>query len=118
MLETIIPSAHAAFDATSLSEIFSNGLIGGDRPFSEIVTNLVTFVLYLGAILAVIYLVYAGIQYVTASGDAEKAKLARQGIINAIIGIVVILIAVALVTWVSGIVGSGNADTGARLPLV
>lgn len=49
------------------------------------------------AILAVIYLVWSGIQYVTAGGSAEKAKTARTGVINAVIGIVIIVAAYTII---------------------
>jgi hypothetical protein len=59
--------------------------------------------------LAVIYLVISGIQYITSGGDATKAENARKGIVNAVIGIVVILVALLIINWVMKIVQSGTA---------
>lgn len=41
--------------------------------------------------LALFYILYAGILYITAGGDANRVKTARATILNAMIGIVVIL---------------------------
>lgn len=48
-----------------------------------------TLGLIAGAI-AVIFLIYSGILYLTAAGNEANAKKGQQGIINAIIGIVII----------------------------
>ena len=53
--------------------------------------------LLLVAIVAVLFLVFYGFQYITAGGDPEKAKKARAGIINAIIGIIVVSLAFTIV---------------------
>ena len=65
--------------------------------------------LLIAGVLAVFYLVWAGIQYITAGGSPDKAKAARQGIINAIIGIVVIVAAFFIVRFAVSI---GNTVSG------
>ena len=60
--------------------------------FSAVVANVMTWVLAVVAIMAFIYLIISGVNYITAGGDAEKATKARTGILNAIIGIVVVVL--------------------------
>ena len=55
-------------------------------------------------LVAVIFLIYGGIMYITAGGNPESATKARTIIINAIIGIVIILLAFTVVWWVSSII--------------
>ncbi|MCX6809192.1 MAG: pilin [Candidatus Berkelbacteria bacterium] len=43
------------------------------------------------SIIAVLVLVYAGIQYVTAGGDQEKAETAKKTIVGAIIGLLLVI---------------------------
>lgn len=69
--------------------------------FTTLTGNIIKTVLLFAGILATIFLIYAGIQYITASGDATKATAARTAIVNAIIGIVIILIAFSITSWVS-----------------
>jgi len=59
-------------------------------------------ILAVGLGIAVILLIIGGINYMTAGGDAEKAKSARGMIINAIIGIVIILAAAFILALVQG----------------
>ncbi len=58
------------------------------------------FLLLAGSI-AVIYLIYGGVLYITAGGDAEKATKGRTALINAIIGIIIILAAFAIANFVA-----------------
>jgi len=61
-------------------------------------------ILVIAGILAVIFLIYGGILYITAGGDAEKATKGRTAVVNAIIGIVIILLAIVIVQWVRSLV--------------
>jgi hypothetical protein len=45
---------------------------------------------YLTGAVAVIFLMYYGIQYISSQGSPEKTKVARAGVINAILGIIII----------------------------
>ena len=107
IIHNIIPHAYA------ISTIANPGFIS----FNTIVENTIKVLLLIAAILATIFLVYSGIQYITASGEPAKATAARTGIVNAIIGIIVIILAFSITTWVSKAVikgdpGSGGASTG------
>ncbi|HSI20838.1 MAG TPA: pilin [Verrucomicrobiae bacterium] len=86
--------AHAA-SPFSLPKPKQN-LDGGSTPettLTTLATRVIDIIFLLAGILAVIYLLWSGIQYITAGGNADKVKAARQGIINAVIGIVVIMAA-------------------------
>ncbi len=69
---------------------------------SGLVTKVSNWVFVIAGVLAFFYLLYSGILYITASGNAEQAKKAQQGILNAIIGIVIIVFAYAIVRAVVG----------------
>ena len=77
-------------------------------PFATFVGNIIQLILLIAGILATIFLIVAGIQYITAGGDPTKTSAARQGIVNTIIGIIVILIAFSIVSWVTSAVISGK----------
>lgn len=59
----------------------------------------ISITLWIAAVLAVIYLIYGGILYITAGGDAEKATKGRTALINAIIGIIIILLCLVIVAY-------------------
>jgi len=76
--------------------------------FQTLVGNVLQVILLVAGILATVYLIIAGIQYITAGGDATKATAARTGIVNAVIGIIIIIIAFSLVTWIINAVSTGT----------
>ena len=90
------------------AEIQALGPVNADQGITATLTNLINIGLAIVGILAVVYLVYGGLLYITAGGDAEKAGKGRTAITNAIIGIVIIL--AALIIY-NGVIGSfkGNA---------
>jgi len=65
------------------------------------------FLIIAGAV-AVVYLVFGGIQYITAGGDSAKAEKGKTTIVNAIIGIAIIFVAILIVRWVGDILNRGT----------
>jgi hypothetical protein len=72
-----------------------------------LVTLIVTWLLYFAGVLAFIFLVVSGIMYITAGGNPEQSKKAQQGLINAIIGIIVITLAFVILRTVGNFVSTG-----------
>ena len=69
---------------------------------SDLVTRVIGWVMVVAGILAFFYLVYSGILYVTAAGNPEQAKKGQQGLINAVIGIVVIMLSYVILSAIAG----------------
>ena len=59
-------------------------------------------------IIAVIMIVFGGIQYTTSNGNPSQAQKAKQTITYAIIGLAITIFAVAIVNLVVGAVGNGS----------
>lgn len=95
-----------AYAATTLPSL---QFYQGTTTFQNLIGKIIDWVLILAGAIAVIYLVYGGILYITAGGDAEKATKGRTAVVNAIIGIVIIMLAILLVNWVGTIVQNGSA---------
>ena len=53
-------------------------------------------------VIAVVYIIVAGIQYVTSSGDPGKASKALKTIIFALVGLVIVVTAAILTNFVLG----------------
>lgn len=49
---------------------------------------------------AVGFVIYGGVQFVTSQGDPEKAKRARQTVFNALIGVVIAIVAASVVSYI------------------
>ncbi|MDD5606046.1 MAG: TrbC/VirB2 family protein [Patescibacteria group bacterium] len=71
---------------------------GGIDSLTGIIDNAIQIIAGIAGAIAVGYLVYGGITYIT--GGAKGAETAKQIIINAIIGMVVILLAYVIATSV------------------
>lgn len=76
-----------------------------------IIASGINAVLVLVGAIAVIYLIYGGLTYMTAGGDAEKATKGRTVLVNAIIGIVIVVIALVVVQFVQRYFGTGTSAT-------
>ena len=64
------------------------------------VMGLIKSVLGFVTIIAVVYCLWAGFQIMTAGGDEEKVKSGRKTIIQVIIGIIIMWLSYAIVTWI------------------
>lgn len=66
-----------------------------------IINNISMIVLAFVGVLAVLYLIYGGVLYLTAGGEAEKASKGRTAITNAIIGIIIIILSFVIYQFVT-----------------
>ncbi len=74
-----------------------DSLFGADDGIFKTIVNIMLFIV--GAI-AVIMLIFGGIRYVTSGGDQNHVTAAKNTILYAIIGIIVALLAFAVVNFV------------------
>lgn len=84
---------------------------GSDYP-QTLVTNIIEYVLWFLGALAVIFVIYGGILYITSGGDADKTKKARDTLLYAVIGIIVVVLAVAIVNFAANL---GKSDVTSML---
>jgi len=77
--------------------------------FASIYQNVINLFLYGMGVIAVLVFIYAGIQYMTAGGDQEKAEKAKKTIVGAIIGIVLIAASLVIYNFTIGAVDNSNS---------
>lgn len=65
----------------------------------------VDMMLYAAGILAVIFIIVGGVTYMTAEGSPEKAASARKRIFNAVLGLVIVLMATVVVSFLGRAIG-------------
>ncbi len=66
----------------------------------NITGTVIKVLMYIAGILAVIMVIYAGFLYVTSAGDSGKVQKAKTALIYAVVGIVVAVLAYAIVAFV------------------
>lgn len=70
---------------------------------ATLIGKVITWVLGLVGAIAVLFIIYAGILYVTSSGNKERIEQAKQTLTYAVIGLVVIVLAGVIVSLVTGL---------------
>ncbi len=77
--------------------------IGGNEnqpKLEEGIKTVVNVLLFLLAAIAVIMIIIGGIRYTTSNGDASNTKAAKDTILYAVIGLIVAILAYAIVNFV------------------
>jgi hypothetical protein len=77
------------------------GSAGNDNAQS-MAQKIVSTLLFILGILAVIMIIVGGIRYVTSAGDASRVKAAKDTVMYSVVGLVVAILAYAIVTFVVG----------------
>lgn len=100
-----IPAAFLSSAAFSIGKAFAfGGQVPGSLPGSPdittVVTNILSMVLNLLALLAAVVIVIAGIRLIFSMGDEEGKETAKKTILYAVIGLLIILFAKAIITFV------------------
>lgn len=99
-VDVISPACNDINDSTvckdSASSTNKNTILGRDGIITKVI-NVLSIVI---GIVSVIVIIVAGIRYIVSSGDSGKITDARNSIIYAVVGLVVALLAQAIVTFV------------------
>ena len=69
------------------------------------VATVINIILYAIGIVAVIMIIFGGFQYITSSGDAAKVTKAKNTILYGIVGLVIAVLAYAIVNFVLNGIG-------------
>lgn len=75
---------------------------GGGTSLEDNIKTIVNVLLFLLGAIAVIMIIIGGIRYATSNGDAGQVKSAKDVILYAVIGLVVAILAYAIVNFVVG----------------
>ncbi len=79
---------------------FGDSVGYGDATLPQVVGNIVTIVLSLLGLVAVVLIIIAGFQWMTSAGNEEKVKNAKKLMGSALIGLIIIVLAYAIATFV------------------
>lgn len=82
----------------------------GNGDFNTFIGNIINILLGIAFLLAVLFLIIGGFWYITSAGNEETAEKGKSTAINAIIGLVVIILSYVIVNVISGLVikSAGN----------
>ena len=65
-----------------------------------ILMGVLEMVLRIAGLVAIAFVIYGGISYITSQGQPDKTKNAQETIINALVGLVIAMLSVAVVSFI------------------
>ena len=86
----------------SLINIARAGVIDEAPNISQLLLNILNFLLQIFGIIAIIALAVSGIFYLVSSGNEDRIKLAKKASLYSIIGIAVALTGMIIIKTISG----------------
>ena len=105
-------SAKIVFEWSHAKVDEANKGTGSGASLGAVINSLLTWLLGFLALIAVIFAIYGGFQILTAGGDEEKVKKGKTTLINALIGLFVIWISWAAVSWIFDSLNDGVITWG------
>ena len=89
-----------------------SGLKCGDTSVNGLIKVVINWMLGVAFAIAVLFLIIGGFWYITSAGNEETAEKGKGTVINAIIGIVIIILSYVIINVVSNLV-QNSVVTGA-----
>lgn len=92
-------------DATGIAKVVCDlGGVGGQNT-GRTLQGIVVFFIILAVVFALIYLLWGGLKWITSRGDKAEVESARNHIIAAVIGLIVVFLAVFILSIVLAALG-------------
>lgn len=105
-------NVESGLNQSRLVGLFGTGGISGSRNLTELIYAAIRLMLTFAGAIAVLFVVYGGFQYLTAQGNDEQAEKGKTTLVNAMMGIVIIILSYALVAVVVNLVSYGSGLFG------
>lgn len=76
---------------------------------TDIILTVVNYLLSIAGLLAVLFIIIGGFRFMTAGGNEEASDKAKKTIINALVGIVVVILSFAIVRGIANLLISNGS---------
>lgn len=77
-------------------------------PLTSQIQNIVNTLIFASGIIAVVFIIVGGLRYILSQGDEKAVQGAKNTVLYAVIGLVVVILAFAIVNFVLSGVSSGK----------
>lgn len=125
MKKYLAAASTATFYLATVASVYAQGNLdvkldspiegAGNIQLNNIPAFIVNGLFYVGIFLAIVYLLFGGIKWMTSGGDKAKVDSARKHIISAIVGLVVVVGTFAILRILGTILGV-NISTDFCIP--
>ena len=109
MLFSLAPSAFAAVINGCPASNSGFGVLCGFSFSGNFVQAIITILFIIAIVIALIYLIWGGIKWIMSGGDKQALQTAREHVIAAIVGLVIVFLAYFIVSFILGVFGLGTA---------
>jgi len=79
----------------------TNIQVGNQDDVLQLIAKIISWALYVAGAIAVLFVIIGGYRYLVSAGNEEAAKKGRQTVVNALIGLVIIILAYVIVNAVA-----------------
>ena len=108
-LAPVVALAQRGSASTSIIDI--EGVPDDFQTFEGVISSIFSIVIIVAGIAFVVLFLIGGIQYLVSMGNEDGSKKARQLMLDAVVGLVIVVTAWAIGTYVLSLLGL-NEDTG------
>ena len=84
------------------------GCFRSENTIPSVVQGILNAVISIIGIVAVIYIIIGGVNYMTSAGDADKIKKAKNTIKFAVIGLIIVIFSFVIVNWTIAAIGNAT----------
>lgn len=84
---------------------------GGLGTLEKILQVGLTLAIILALVLTIFFIIFSGIQWITSGGDKQKLQNARNRLTYAIVGLIVVLLAIFIIRLIGGLFNIGLFGT-------
>lgn len=89
----------------------------GATGVGPLISSIITILFIVAVLLALGFLVYGGIKWITSGGDKGKVEAARGTIVAALVGLVLVFLSYFIINLVAGFFGIGSLSSGSTFTL-
>lgn len=82
---------------------FSGGITSATT-LKDLIINIIRIMLMFAGIIAVVFVIIGGYMYITSGGNAEQAEKGKNTVVNAIVGIVMIILSYVIINVIVNLV--------------
>jgi len=95
----------------TITPVAPQGSVSGGEVARSILDTVRNWVVGITAGIVALFLIIGGLMYVTSGGEPQKAAKAKQTLIYALIGLIIILLSYVIITIISNLIGGAITTT-------
>ncbi len=115
----LAPDAAQTTEAAFKCDPFNATIDPGFRvpTFAELIGNVIRLFFFVAGLVALVFLLLGGFEWVSSGGDSKKTDAARAKITSAVIGLVIMIAVLSLVIFLEQVVFGGKICLGISCPM-